>query len=37
MIERPRSRWCGHTDQVMAELGYTADEITALRAGEAVT
>jgi len=36
VIERPRSRWCGHTDQVLAELGYTADEIAALRAGEAV-
>ena len=32
VIERPRSRWCGHTDQVLAELGYTAGEIAALRA-----
>ena len=36
VIERPRSRWCGHTDQVLAELGYTAEEVAALRAGEAV-
>ncbi|HET6187820.1 MAG TPA: CaiB/BaiF CoA-transferase family protein [Trebonia sp.] len=36
VIERPRSRWCGHTSDVLAELGYTADEIGALRAGETV-
>ena len=36
VIERPRSRWCGHTDQVLAELGYTADEVAALRADEVV-
>ena len=36
VIERPRSRWCGHTDQVLAELGYTADEVAVLRAGQAV-
>ena len=36
VIERPRSRWCGHTDQVLAELGYTADEVAVLRADEAV-
>jgi alpha-methylacyl-CoA racemase len=36
VIERPRSRWCGHTDQVLAELGYNADEVTALRADETV-
>jgi alpha-methylacyl-CoA racemase len=32
VIERPRSRWCGHTDQILAELGYTADEAGAFRA-----
>jgi alpha-methylacyl-CoA racemase len=36
VIERPRSRWCGHTDQILAELGYAADEVAALRAGEAI-
>jgi alpha-methylacyl-CoA racemase len=36
VIERPRSRWCGHTDQVLAELGYTADEVAVLRAGQVV-
>jgi alpha-methylacyl-CoA racemase len=36
VIERPRSRWCGHTDQVLAELGYTADEVAVLRADEVV-
>jgi len=36
VIERPRSRWCGHTNQILAELGYPAAEIAALRAGEAV-
>ena len=36
VIERPRSRWCGHTDQVLAELGYPADQIAALRAADAV-
>ena len=35
-IERPRSRWCGHTDQVLAELGYSADEIAVLRADKVV-
>jgi alpha-methylacyl-CoA racemase len=34
--ERPRSRWCGHTDQVLADLGYQADEIAGLRAADAV-
>ncbi len=36
VIERPRSRWCGHTDQILAELGYTADEAAVLRADEVV-
>jgi alpha-methylacyl-CoA racemase len=36
VIERPRSRWCGHTDQVLAELGYAADEVAVLRADEVV-
>jgi alpha-methylacyl-CoA racemase len=36
VIERPRSRWCGHTDQVLTELGYTADEAAVLRAGKIV-
>jgi alpha-methylacyl-CoA racemase len=36
VIERPRSRRCGHTDQILAELGYAAGEIAVLRAGEAV-
>jgi alpha-methylacyl-CoA racemase len=35
-IERPRSRWCGNTDQVLAELGYAANEIAGLRAAETV-
>jgi alpha-methylacyl-CoA racemase len=36
VIERPRSRWCGHTDEILAELGYSAGEIDALRGDEAV-
>ena len=36
VVERPRSRWCGDTDQILAELGYQADEVAGLRAGEAV-
>lgn len=36
VIERPRSRWCGHTDQILAELGYPAAEITSLRNAGAV-
>ena len=36
VIERPRSRWCGHTNQILAELGYLADEIAELRAADAV-
>jgi alpha-methylacyl-CoA racemase len=36
VIERPRSRWCGHTDQVMEELGYSAGEIAMLRGNEIV-
>jgi crotonobetainyl-CoA:carnitine CoA-transferase CaiB-like acyl-CoA transferase len=36
VIERPRSRWCGHTDQVMEELGYSAGEIAMLRDNEIV-
>jgi alpha-methylacyl-CoA racemase len=37
VVERPRSRWCGHTEQILAESGYTAGEIAALRAGGAVS
>jgi alpha-methylacyl-CoA racemase len=36
VVARPRSRWCGHTDQILAELGYPADQITGLRAHEAI-
>jgi len=36
VIERPRSRWCGHTDQILGELGYTADEVAVLRTDEVV-
>jgi crotonobetainyl-CoA:carnitine CoA-transferase CaiB-like acyl-CoA transferase len=36
VVERPRSRWCGQTDQILAELGYAADEIAVLRADRAV-
>jgi alpha-methylacyl-CoA racemase len=36
VVERPRSRWCGHSDQILAELGYPADEIAELRAADAV-
>jgi alpha-methylacyl-CoA racemase len=36
VTERPRSRWCGHTDQILAELGYAADAIAALRADKVV-
>ena len=37
VVERPRSRWCGHTEEILAESGYTAGEIAALRAGGAVS
>jgi alpha-methylacyl-CoA racemase len=37
VIERPRSRWCGDTDQILAEIGYAARDIAALRAGAAVS
>jgi alpha-methylacyl-CoA racemase len=36
VVKRPRSRWCGHTDEVLAELGYAAAEVAGLRAGAAV-
>jgi alpha-methylacyl-CoA racemase len=36
VTERPRSRWCGHTDQILAELGYPADAIAVLRADKVV-
>ena len=36
VIARPRSRWCGDTDQVLAELGYPAAEIAGLRDAGAV-
>jgi alpha-methylacyl-CoA racemase len=36
VVKRPRSRQCGDTDQILAELGYPADEIAALRTHEAV-
>ena len=36
VIERSRSRWCGHTDQILAEHGYPAGEIAELRAADAV-
>jgi alpha-methylacyl-CoA racemase len=37
VIERPRSGWCSHTDQVLAELGYPADQVAALRADGTVS
>jgi alpha-methylacyl-CoA racemase len=36
VIERPRSRWCGDTDQILAELGYPAGQIAGLREDETV-
>ena len=36
VIERPRSRWCGDTDRILAELGYPAEEIAGLRVQETV-
>jgi alpha-methylacyl-CoA racemase len=37
VVKRPRSGVCGHTDQILIELGYPADEAAALRAGRAVS
>jgi alpha-methylacyl-CoA racemase len=36
VVERPRSRRCGDTDEILAQVGYRADEIAGLRADEAV-
>jgi len=36
VIERPRSRWCGHTDPILAGLGYPVNEIAELRAADAI-
>ena len=36
VTERPRSRWCGDTDQILSELGYLADDIAGLRAADTV-
>ncbi|HEY3882418.1 MAG TPA: CaiB/BaiF CoA-transferase family protein [Trebonia sp.] len=35
-VERPRSGWCSHTDQILAGLGYPADEVVRLRDGGTV-
>jgi hypothetical protein len=32
VIEGPGSRWCGHTDQILAEPGYPPAEIEGMRA-----
>jgi alpha-methylacyl-CoA racemase len=37
VVERPRSAWCGHTDQVLADLGYSRGEVAALRADQVVS
>jgi len=36
VTERPRSGWCSHTDQILAELGCAAGEVAALRADEVI-
>lgn len=35
-VQRPRSRWCGDTDAILAELGYTAFEVAGLRSDGAI-
>jgi crotonobetainyl-CoA:carnitine CoA-transferase CaiB-like acyl-CoA transferase len=36
VVPRPRSRWCGDTEQILGELGYVSAEVAALRADGAV-
>jgi alpha-methylacyl-CoA racemase len=37
VIERPRSGWCSHTEEILGELGYPAGEVAELRAGGVVS
>jgi alpha-methylacyl-CoA racemase len=37
VIEQPRSGWSSHTSQILAELGYPADQVAALRADGTVS